>query len=40
MGDAGFYQQDKKVITRTQDRLAEVEAELAGCYQRWEALEE
>jgi ATP-binding cassette subfamily F protein uup len=40
MGDAGFYQQDKTVITRTQDRLAEVEAELAGCYQRWEALEE
>ena len=39
MGDAGFYQQDKAVITRAQDRLAEVEAELAACYQRWEALE-
>ena len=39
MADAGFYQQDKAVITRAQDRVAEVEAELAGCYQRWEALE-
>ena len=39
MGDAEFYQQDKAKIAATQDRLAEVEAELASCYQRWESLE-
>ena len=37
---ADFYQQEQAVISRELKRLAELEAELAAAYARWEALEE
>jgi len=40
LGDPDFYQQQGDAITTANERLAEIEAELATCYQRWEALEE
>ena len=39
LGDPALYHGAPHEVTETQDRLALVEAELAGCYQRWEALE-
>ena len=40
MADPGFYKQDGAVITRTNNRLAALETELATAFNRWEALEE
>lgn len=34
-----FFSGDSGEITRTQERLAELESELAHCYERWEILE-
>jgi len=39
MGEATFYQQDKQVITATQDRLEQLEQELAEAFERWERLD-
>jgi ATP-binding cassette subfamily F protein uup len=39
LGDPALYQGPAHELTETRTRLAEVEAELAGCYERWEALE-
>ena len=39
LGDPALYQGPATEVTATQARLAEVEAELAECYDRWEALE-
>ncbi len=39
MTAADFYQQDKAVISATQDRLAALEGELVTAYERWEMLE-
>lgn len=39
LGDPSLYQGPAQELTKTRARLAEVEAELAGCYERWEALE-
>ena len=39
MASTDFYQQDSDVITKTQQRLAEIEADLAKGYARWEDLE-
>ncbi len=39
LGDPALYHGAPHEVTETQDRLALVEAELADCYQRWEALE-
>jgi ATP-binding cassette subfamily F protein uup len=40
MAEPEFYQQDALVIADINQRLAVDEAELATCYERWEALEE
>ena len=40
MADPGFYKQNGAVITRTNNRLAALETELATAFNRWEALEE
>ena len=39
MGAPQFYQQDKTAISAFQARLAQLDAELAAAYARWEALE-
>ena len=39
MASADFYQQDSNVVTKVQQRLAELEADLAKGYARWEELE-
>ena len=39
LADPGLYQQGGDAVTATQARLAQVEAELAAVYDRWEALE-
>ncbi len=39
LGDPALYQGLAEKVTETQTRLAEVETALAGCYERWEALE-
>lgn len=39
MASSDFYQQDNDVVTKAQQRLAEIEAELAKGYARWEELE-
>ncbi|MEA3641437.1 MAG: ATP-binding cassette domain-containing protein [Lamprobacter sp.] len=39
LGDPALYQGPPAEVTKTQARLAEVEAELQACYERWEALE-
>ncbi len=39
LGDPALYQGPAHELTETRTRLAEVEAELASCYERWEALE-
>lgn len=38
IGDEKFYTQDHQVTTKTLERLAEVEEELAKAYKRWEEL--
>ena len=40
MADPGFYKQDSAAITRTNSRLATLEADLATAFERWEALED
>jgi len=40
MADAGFYQLEKKAISKTTTRLSEIEQELKSAYARWEQLEE
>ncbi len=39
MASPAFYQRDNTEITRTVERLKELETELANAYQRWEELE-
>ncbi|WP_462321210.1 ATP-binding cassette domain-containing protein [Halochromatium sp.] len=39
LGDPALYQGPASELGSTQSRLAEVETELQGCYERWEALE-
>jgi len=39
MADPSFYQRDGAEIARARARLAEVEAELAASFERWESLE-
>jgi len=39
LGDPDFYQQQGDAVSKVNDRLAEIEAELRACYQRWETLE-
>jgi ABC transport system ATP-binding/permease protein len=39
MGDPSFYQQGSERIAEVQGRLADIEAALAQCYERWEKLE-
>ncbi|MFP4063299.1 MAG: ribosomal protection-like ABC-F family protein [Halochromatium sp.] len=39
LGDPALYQGAAEQVAETQARLAEVETELADCYERWEALE-
>ncbi len=39
MASAEFYKQDNQQITTTQDRLQQIEDELAEAYERWEALD-
>jgi len=39
MASADFYQQDNDIITKAQQRLAELDADLAKAYARWEQLE-
>ena len=40
MGEPAFYKQDAIEITRSANRLKELEEELRGAYARWEELEE
>ena len=40
MSDPGYYKRDGTVIAQENARLAELEAELAMAYSRWETLEE
>jgi len=40
LGDPDFYQQQGDVVSKTNDRLAEIETELTAVYQRWEALDQ
>ena len=40
MAEPDFYQQDAAAISVINQKLADMQAELAGFYQRWEALEE
>jgi ATP-binding cassette subfamily F protein uup len=39
MADPAFYQQDSAEITRSANRLKELEDELKSTYRRWEELE-
>ncbi len=39
LGDPDFYQQQGDAVAKTNERIAKIEAELATCYQRWEALD-
>jgi len=39
LGDPDFYQQQGNAVAETNERIAEIEAELAACYQRWEELD-
>ncbi len=39
LGDPALYQWASEEVAGIQARLAEIEAELTGCYERWEALE-
>lgn len=39
MSDPLFFKKDKREITRTRTRLAEVEQDIQAAYQRWEELE-
>ncbi|MCF6324645.1 MAG: ATP-binding cassette domain-containing protein [Gammaproteobacteria bacterium] len=39
LGDPDFYQQQGDVVAKTNERIAEIEAELVICYQRWETLD-
>ena len=39
MASAEFYKQDNQQITTTQDRLQQIEDELAEAYERWDALD-
>ncbi len=39
MADPAFYKRDGAAIAQTNTRLAELESELAGVYERWETLE-
>jgi len=39
LGDPDFYQQQGDAVSKVNDRLAAIEAELSVCYQRWETLE-
>jgi len=39
LGDPALYQGASEEVAGVQARLAETEAELTGCYERWEALE-
>ena len=39
MADSDFYQQDNDVITKAQQQLVALEADLATAYARWEELE-
>ena len=39
MASAAFYKQDNQQITATQDRLQQIEDELAEAYERWETLD-
>jgi ATP-binding cassette subfamily F protein uup len=39
LGDPALYQGPADAVMAARSRLAEVEAELAECYDRWEALE-
>ena len=39
MASADFYQQDSDAITKVQQRLAELDADLTTAYARWEELE-
>ncbi len=39
MSTADVYQQDKRAITQTQTELAQLDAQLAAAYARWEELE-
>jgi len=39
MGDPAFYQQPAQKITEAQQRMAQIEAELAQCFERWAKLE-
>lgn len=39
LGDPDFYQNQGDEVASTNERLAELESELAVCYQRWEVLE-
>jgi ATP-binding cassette subfamily F protein uup len=39
MSGGAFYQQDKAVIAAAQERLAQLEQDLASAYARWEELE-
>jgi len=39
LGDPDFYQQQGDAVSKANDRLAAIEAELSVCYQRWETLE-
>jgi len=39
LGDAAFYQQPAQKITEAQQRMAQIEAELAQCFERWAKLE-
>jgi len=39
MANTDFYQQDNDVITAQQQRLADIQADLARAYARWEELE-
>lgn len=40
MSDPAFYQQDAAAITKVQQQVAELEAELNAAFERWEALED
>lgn len=40
MADPAFYRQDGEAIAEVNGRLAELQAELAEAYSRWEELAE
>lgn len=37
---SSFYRQELAIVNQTLDRLHQVEAELAACFERWEALDQ